>query len=148
MKKFKFTLEAVVVVRELALNRAESAYAQALQACRGQEAEHAAVRTNIAALQQQVERVRATDFCAADQQHFILAQTHAFEALAAQEQKLAQLQANVQTKLNAFIQAKKAYDALIRIKERKYQDYLKAHAKQEERELEDIFCNRYSSAVD
>lgn len=147
MKKFEFSLQAVVVVRELALNRAEAAYAQAQRACSEHGSAIESMKKNIAALQGQVEQVRGDQFCAATQQHYMLAQTHAFEVLALQEKNLEQLREDAREKLNIYVQARKAYDGLVQIRERKYQEHLKQVLQREERDLEDIYCNRYSISM-
>lgn len=147
MKAFKFSLQAVYMVRELELNQAEVAYAQALQACHQQTTAIEAIVNNIAALHSRVEEVRGAAFCAATQQHYSLAQTHALEALALQRQKLEHFKAEAEIKLKVYVEARKAFDGIAKIKERKYREHLKQAWQREGRELEDIFSHRYHTAV-
>ena len=144
MKKFKFSLQALLTVKEMELNNAEIAYAEFLKRCSAAKESFESIKIEIDHLQSEVKSARTQDFRAAFHHHFMLSQKQAFETLAQKKVAWERAEQDAQDRLKGFIQAKKAYDALCQIRERKYSEYCREVLRKEESELEDIFNNRRS----
>ena len=142
MRKFKFSLQALLTVKEMELNNAEIAYAEYLKRCSDARGSIESVKIEIAHLQREVGSARTQDFHAAFHHHYMLAQKQTFKTLEQKEAAWELAEQEAQDKLKEFIQAKKAYNALCESKERKYGEYCREVQRNEESELEDVFNNR------
>ena len=143
MKRFVFRLDAVRRFREIEQEGAYEVYGGAVrkrhrleEACQKQSSYLCTVRDQISGLREAV-------FPAALQPHFFGALQDGEDQLKTLLKQLSRAEIREQECLEEYLEAKSRVDMLVRLREKRYETYMREEARAEEKEIEDLFNARF-----
>lgn len=146
MKAFRFPMQAVIVVRELELKRAEAVYAETVKEVEAKKAAIARGQSDLLQMQQQMVDRRSGSFQAAEQPHLYAAGEAMRAGIEGLHRELLAAEDKKEAALKKMVESKRAHDGVIEIRDKRKQDHLKGELAAEEREIEEMCVARMHSA--
>jgi len=142
VKKFKFSLASVAILRAHKEAIAREALAAAVRSCSGVEAHLSEVRLRLSEMESRRSAGRSGRFRAADDVSFFLAYRRECESEAEVQKQLSAALSEVDTRRSACVEANRAVKAIERLKSTCFETY-RAHAlRTEQAEFDEIAGRR------
>jgi len=142
MKRFRFPLRAVEVLRAHRELRAREAFAAAVHAYVASEAELARVRARVAAFEAALFAGRRMSFNAADEAQSLSAYRRECAAEAAAERAMIAARAEMNDRRASYLAAHREHEVVRRLEERARTAHRLAAGREEQAELDDIAGQR------
>ena len=143
MKSFKFRLETLVNLRELAKERAVKDYANAISIREKAESNLKTAIDSLAYLNHEIARKRKSGFSGFEQKDFDSSILQAKEHIIDRNSQLEEAKSIENAKRKLFLNAESSFKSLVNLKEKNKELHLKKEEKKEELELEDIIGSRF-----
>jgi len=143
MKVFKFRLETLLNLRELAKDRAVKDYSLAIANREKAEKNLQLAFESLKSLNEEIYRKRKIGFSGFEQKDFNQSILQAKDLIVDRNSDLEQAKSIEDAKRNIFIKADSSYKSLSKLKGKSRILHLKKEEKREESELEDIISSRF-----
>lgn len=143
MKPFKFSLDSVVLVRELELKRAEAAYGEKSRKRAELEEKLDAAKHLLADLLASISKGREKPFHGPDQHFFRIAELDRKNEVMRLQNHVDTARTDERRALHQYLQIKSGLEKLLEIKERNYREHVKNEMLREEKQIEEIINARY-----
>ena len=143
MKSFKFRLETLMNLRELAKERAVKDYANAISRREKAESNLKTAIDSLAFLNHEIARKRKSGFSGFEQKDFDSSILQAKELIIDRNSQLEEAKSIENAKRKLFLNAESSFKSLENLKEKSKELHLKKEEKKEELELEDIIGSRF-----
>jgi len=143
MKVFKFRLETLLNLRELAKDRAVKDYSLAIANREKAEKNLQLAFDSLKSLNEEIYRKRKIGFSGFEQKDFNQSILQAKDLIVDLNSDLEQAKSIEDAKRNIFIKADSSYKSLSKLKGKSRILHLKKEEKREESELEDIISSRF-----
>jgi len=143
MKVFKFRLETLLNLRELAKDRAVKDYSLAIANREKAEKNLQLAFDSLKSLNEEIYRKRKIGFSGFEQKDFNQSILQAKDLIVDRNSDLEQAKSIEDAKRNIFIKADSSYKSLSKLKRKSRILHLKKEEKREESELEDIISSRF-----
>lgn len=143
MKVFKFRLETLLNLRELAKDRAVKDYSLAIANREKAEKNLQLAFDSLKSLNEEIYRKRKIGFSGFEQKDFNQSILQAKDLIVDRNSDLEQAKSIEDAKRNIFIKADSSYKSLSKLKKKSRILHLKKEEKKEESELEDIISSRF-----
>lgn len=143
MKVFKFRLETLLNLRELAKDRAVKDYSLAIANREKAEKNLQLAFDSLKSLNEEIYRKRKIGFSGFEQKDFNQSILQAKDLIVDLNSDLEQAKSIEDAKRNIFIKADSSYKSLSKLKGKSRILHLKKEEKKEESELEDIISSRF-----
>lgn len=143
MKVFKFRLETLLNLRELAKDRAVKDYSLAIANREKAEKNLQLAFDSLKSLNEEIYRKRKIGFSGFEQKDFNQSILQAKDLIVDRNSDLEQAKSIEDAKRNIFIKADSSYKSLSKLKRKSRILHLKKEEKKEESELEDIISSRF-----
>ena len=143
MKVFKFRLETLLNLRELAKDRAVKDYSLAIANREKAEKNLQLAFDYLRSLNEEIYRKRKIGFSGFEQKDFNQSILQAKDLIVDRNSDLEQAKSIEDAKRNIFIKADSSYKSLSKLKGKSRILHLKKEEKKEESELEDIISSRF-----
>jgi len=143
MKVFKFRLETLLNLRELAKDRAVKDYSLAIANREKAEKNLQLAFDSLKSLNEEIYRKRKIGFSGFEQKDFNQSILQAKDLIVDRNSDLEQAKSIEDAKRNIFIKADSSYKSLSKLKGKSRILHLKKEEKREESELEDIISSRF-----
>ena len=142
MKRFRFPLRPVAVLRAHRELRARESFAAAVHVYVASEAELASVRQRVARFEAALFAGRGTSFNAADEAQSLSAYRRECEAEATAERAMIAARAEMNQRRAAYIEAHRQLEVVKRLEERARTAHRLAGAREEQAEFDDFASQR------
>lgn len=143
MKAFRFRLQTLLNLREMAREEALSAYAKAIRERELNEEKLVQFNSRLNELREAVSANRARTFTGAEQANFQQAVNLAKECLLRQRNKVNRAKRVEEKARSAYLEADGSEKSLANLKARRQEDHFQFELKKEEHELEDVIGARF-----
>ena len=143
MKAFRFRLETLLHLRELAKDRTISEYGLSVSRREQAEQKLGEARNGLSELRDEIGTRRSVGFLGNDQEVFNRSLDLAKERIIDCNAKLEEAGRIEVAKRELYLQADSNYQSLLKLKEKKREEHIEYETKKEEMELEDIIGARF-----
>ena len=145
MKRFRFPLRPVAVLRAHLEIRAREAFAAAVHACVQSEQELAEIRSRVAGLESALSAGRRERFSAAEEAGSLAAYRRDCAVEAQAERHLATQRATLQERRTEYLEAHRRVEVVSRLEEKSRAGHRLANDREEQAEFDDFAGRRFAA---
>ena len=145
MKAFVFRLESVLSVRAIAEKKAQETYAHALQAVMRAARELADAQADLERLQKTLGLARSGGGSTNDQIISLNAIGYQKQLCERDAERLRLSEEEAQKRLQELLEAKRAHEALLRLRSRQHAQYVQEEMRREQVAVDDLVSARYAA---
>jgi len=143
MKAFKFRLETLLHLRELAKDKAISEYGKSIRIREEAENNLFAKEQELVGLRKEIGLRRSSGFSGSEQENYNRSIVRAKEAIINCNSKVQDAISMETAKRKLYLQADSEYKSLLKLKDNQRIEHLEIETKKEEMELESIIGSRF-----